>query len=382
MSIGLYDLDLATYVPIAFNLEIMKLAAYYKRKGEIVSLSPTFSPERHKLFILRKDYNDGNFPEYLLTTPNLQYGGLAFSNDVYQPMDLDIERIKPDPSVYKNTHARYINGPGTMREKEKIFKNLMEAEHCRLSLDGKNIWSEYGRQFKNLKTARNLIIHDYNPNAIDGCCEELTRIMARARNDGWATRLGMKFPPICSNGEDLLKWCAFKPNSTFYSLQYDGIIEDDAFHEFIGKNKEKSVYAQFDYYITRNTSCKNHLTIDELLRIYRQVIISRSYHIFFSLKYDEGFFLDKRWEKVIDLINLYHNSLKDFALYDYLKKIPEDTMYDFVTKVYEVLPPPLRKIYMSKPEIREIFAFVREEAYELFVMFYELNAKALEGEIK
>ena len=44
MSYGLYDADLP-YYPIPFyNLELMKLSSYYKRKREIVGLSPNFSP--------------------------------------------------------------------------------------------------------------------------------------------------------------------------------------------------------------------------------------------------------------------------------------------------------------------------------------------------
>ena len=62
MSIGLYDIDLITYFQVAFNLELMKLATYYKRKREIVQLSPIFQPERYTKFIMRKDYYDSNFP--------------------------------------------------------------------------------------------------------------------------------------------------------------------------------------------------------------------------------------------------------------------------------------------------------------------------------
>ena len=75
MSIGLYDMDIATYTLVPYNLEIMKLSAYYKKKREIVVLSPSFTPERHQKFFLRKDYDDGNFPLELNVTKNLEYGG-------------------------------------------------------------------------------------------------------------------------------------------------------------------------------------------------------------------------------------------------------------------------------------------------------------------
>ena len=55
MSVGMHDMDMVTYTLVPFNLELMKLSAYYKKKREVVILSPSFTPERHQKFILRKD---------------------------------------------------------------------------------------------------------------------------------------------------------------------------------------------------------------------------------------------------------------------------------------------------------------------------------------
>lgn len=83
MSIGIMDADISAYTLVPFNLEVMKLAAYYRKNKEIVILAPSFTPGRHQKFFYRKDYNDGNFPVGLLNTKNVEYGGLAFSNNVY-----------------------------------------------------------------------------------------------------------------------------------------------------------------------------------------------------------------------------------------------------------------------------------------------------------
>jgi hypothetical protein len=138
MSVGIYDADLSTFALVPFNLEAMKLSAYYKKKGEIVVLSPYFTPEKNTKFIFRKDYDDGRYPNRL-TAPNVEYGGLAFSNNVYQPLPPEIECMKPDTSIYAKAEAIMMAAPGREREKKKIFQNMMEAEHCRLSLDGKTI---------------------------------------------------------------------------------------------------------------------------------------------------------------------------------------------------------------------------------------------------
>lgn len=377
MSVGLYDMDMATYTLVPFNLELMKLSSYYKRRGEIVVLSPSFSPERHKNFFLRKDYDDGKYPPNLTKISNVQYGGLAFSNNIYHPLPIEIETCKPDPLIYERMENSILNT--TSAQREKIYKNMMEAEHCRISLDGKTIWEDYPKQFKYLAGARNIMFHDFDLNAIDGGYEEVVKIMSKARTDGWATRLGMKFPVQVSTGQDLLNWTKFKPNSTFYSLRYNGVIDDDSFKDFIGINKERSIYSQLEYYVTASSSTENEFITKYLQQIYHQVIISRSYRVFFTLRYEDGFFFDKNWEKVIDLINYYHNSYKGQPTSNYLRKIPDDTMYNFVIKTSNSPAKFYNGKAMTKDEIREVFAFVREHHYPLFKDFYECNYKSLGG---
>lgn len=120
---------------------------------------------------------------------------------------------------------------------------MMEAEHCRLSLDGKTVWEDYPCQFRFLPSARNLMLHDYDLGAIDGSFETVQKILSRARTDGWATRVGMKFPIQISDGQSLLNWSSLKSNSVFYSLRYDGVIDDEPFLEWVCRCREKAVYS-------------------------------------------------------------------------------------------------------------------------------------------
>jgi hypothetical protein len=378
MSIGIMDADMASYTLVPFNLEVMKLSAYYKKKGEIVVLSPTFSPERNTKFIYRKDYNDGEFPINLLRANNVEYGGLAFSNNKYVPMERDIEIMRPDSSIYERMESTIL-GTGAQNRK-KIFQNMMEAEHCRLSLDGKTIWDEYPRQFKFLPSARNLMIHDYDLGQVEGSFEEVKKILARARTDGWATKIGMKFPVCISDGQSLLNWSSLNSNSTFYSLKYTGVINDEPFNEWIGTCRQRAVYKQMDYYITAPWYEPNDFVMNLLPKILRQIIISRSYYIFFSLKYDEGFFPDKRWEDVIRLFNFYHNSFASQPKAQYYNMINDDTMFNFAAAC-DKIP---RKWYpdaLTKDQVREIFAFVREKNPSLFTDFYECSARKLGGKL-
>ena len=378
MSVGIMDADMAAYTLVPFNLEVMKLSAYYKRKGEIVILSPSFTPERNTKFIYRKDYNDGDFPLALMRTPNVEYGGLAFSNNIYQPLPRAIEIMRPDTEIYSRMEP-IIKGT-TSANRNKIYQNMMTAEHCRLSLDGKTIWSEYPRQFKFLAAARNLMIHDYDLGAIDGSFEEVKKILAAARTDGWATKVGMKFPVQIYDGQSLLNWASLNSNSVFYSARYNGVMDDEAFLEWVQRCHQRAVYSQMEYHITSGRYEANEFVEHLLPKIFRQVIISRSYRVFFSLIYDEGFFPDPRWENVIRLFNYFHNSYSGEPISQYYNMISNDTLFNFASRSQKV-PKHYYGDVLNKDQIREIFAFVRENHYPLFKEFYETTAEKLGGKL-
>lgn len=109
MSVGCYDADMQKYLHVPYNLELMKLSTYYKRKGEIVSLAPVFKPQRYTKFIYRKDFFDNDFRQEIFTTPNVEWGGQAFSGDRYIPLDEKIEQLKPDVYLYSNMKAIFGN---------------------------------------------------------------------------------------------------------------------------------------------------------------------------------------------------------------------------------------------------------------------------------
>lgn len=354
----------------------MKLSSYYKRKGEIVILAPTFSPEKNTKFFYRKDYDDGEYPINLLRATNVEYGGLAFSDNKYSPLPLEIERCRPDTSIYSKMEKEIV-GRGE-KNRKKIFQNMMTAEHCRLSLDGENIWEDYPKQFKLLQNARNLMLHDYDLGKIKGSFEEVKKILARARTDGWATRVGMKFPVQINNGQDLLNWTSLNSNSVFYSLRYDGVIEDNVFREWMNQCKERTIFSQIEYHVTSKEYGEEDFIVNMLPKILRQVIISRSYYVFFSLIYEDDFFTDKRWGQVLRLFNYYHNSYAGNPKAAYLKKVTDDTLFDFAA-ASEKVPKKYYGDVLSKDEIRDIFAFVREYHYPLFKDFYECSARTIGG---
>lgn len=139
MSVGLWDADKTKYPTAPFNLELMKLSSYYKGKREIVSLSPELAPENYSKFLIRKDYNDGRFFPELINYSNVEYGGYAFTNGQYSPLELGIEKQKPDAYLYE----RMRQNLGLEEYQLVAFDTMLRAQHARLSLDGKTIWKDF-----------------------------------------------------------------------------------------------------------------------------------------------------------------------------------------------------------------------------------------------
>lgn len=379
MSIGLYDADMMKYTIVPFNLELMKISSYYKKRGEIVIFSPQFSPERNTKFFYRKDYDDNEFPNFA-NIKNVEYGGLAFSQNKYIPLDLDIEKSVPDTFIYAKQEKSFINASVPYRK--KIFKEMIEGEHLRLSLDGKTIWKDYPSQFKDLEKAKDIMFHDLNLAAIDGAPEEVAKIIANGRTDKLGTKLAVKFPIKTDDERELLKWIQFTPNSNLYFLEYAGVMSKEAFMDFIQNCRKEAKYTQFDYNVTAGSFSENDFVKNKLREIYHQVIISRSYRVFFSLKYDDKFFFDKTWNRVLDLFNFYQHSMRNIPTGGYLKRIADDTMINFAKKSVEFMPG-YKKIdnFVPRSEMKQLFQFIKKMSPELYEDFYKCSYNSLGGKL-
>ena len=135
-----------------------------------------------------------------------------------------------------------------------------------------------------------------------------------------------------------------------------------------------------EYHVTSARYDPNDFVETLLPKILRQIIISRSYRIFFSLIYDEGFCPDKKWEDVIRLFNYFHNSYAGEPISRYYSMIANDTLYNFAASSQKVPKTYYGEVF-NKQQIREIFAFVREAHYPLFKEFYETTAEKLGGKL-
>lgn len=372
MSVGLWDADKTKYPTAPLNLELMKLSTYYKNKREIVNLSPELDPGKYTKFLIRKDYNDGEFFSELVDYNNVEYGGYAYTNDEYFPLDPDIEKQKPDIYIYER--MRHKMGP----EKYLVaaFETMMRAQHARLSLDGKTIWKNYEKQLDiNPKTCV-LFLHDKNLQNIEGVQEVIKDIMERMPSNVASRKLAMKFPVIVDNIQDLKSWLCFGSSLHYYSLQYSGLMDDEELYELLMSEDYQTSPKKIDYIVTTSASDEDDFIENYVLKIFYQALFFRMRKLKISLKYEQDFFVDKRWERLLDLFNAFINATVVLPQAHFNRVIKYDSLYSFVCSFDEKAR--FRHPF-TKEDARQLFSFVRERHYELFRQFYDCHTVKLIG---
>lgn len=114
MRIGLIDVDGHNFP----NLPLMKISAYHKAKGDIVSwYDPMFSPHMDKVYVSKVFSFSPDF-EYFIDADEVVYGGSGYcislvdGKEVYdkskdKDLPAEIEHIYPDYSLYGITDTAY-----------------------------------------------------------------------------------------------------------------------------------------------------------------------------------------------------------------------------------------------------------------------------------
>lgn len=371
MSYGLYDGDLKLYPRVPFfNLELMKLSTYYKRKREIVNFSPEFAPHMYTHFIVRQDYPSRT--PYSTTYSNIEYGGRAFDGEKYEPLTDEIEFLRPNTDLYNKIESKI---PQTSATKSQ-FNVMRRAEHIRLSLDGKTIHPNWYKQLRQDNDCYGLIFHDYNLGAIDGAYDFIKNNLNNLISNTLGRRIGMKFPTQLDNEDDLCKWLALPPLKSYFFLQYNGILTTNHIAEFKELRQGSSSQIQTSINITRNIDYETFITTG-IVQLFKTILDLRRERIIFPLIYDTDFFMDKRWEEVVKLIVNYNiwNKKRIYNEDFFNRVVPYNTLYDYMKNMtYE---DPYYGSQYPKEKARELFQFVREQNYELFVLFYEYTGEKL-----
>lgn len=363
MSIGLFDGDFALYKNCLFNLELMKLATYYRKQGEIVALSTSLNTDKYSTIFYRKDFYDGIFPSELGINPNLKYGGFAFTNGLYMPLPLEIEKSKPVTSIYMKYQDLLCHN----KTERDLFKKFLNSEHLRLSLDGKTIWDDWSTQLYNDKNGHTVTFHDFDLNSIENATEGIQEVLNFLKRGKRNYYVSTKFPIQVNNDEDFSKWIDIPGSPDSFFIQYNGILSDETIAEFV-KKKNRDYSQHILYNVLADYKNEKDFYINQLPQIFKQVVFLRMNRMKFSLIYDDDFFISQESLRLLDLFNCYATEGISFPSNLPIEMLLDDTLSEFVSIFDE------RTKFKSRPfnrkEAKLLLGYVQGKNEDLF---YDLN---------
>lgn len=369
--IGIYDWDFFNYSPVIPNLECAKLCAYHKKKKDITLLTPKPTVNLFQRLYLRKDYNDGLYPE-IMHKDNVVYGGRSFS-DKYVPMKLEIENIKPDFSDY----VQYGNYFGTTQANQMAFKKIMRAAHARLSLDERNINTRYDFEALINQDTSGLILHDYNLGQVEGAYEFLKDFsQIRFTLNGERVKpilIGNKFPIITYNSDDFSNWMAIGTMSLTFYLQHRGLLSAQCLDQL--KETRHKTLTQIEYLPFYGIREEKYIIGESLIELLQQLLFLKENRISIQLSFELAPFCEEI-QTLLKLFTYYAQGIKNLHSFS----MPNTTTFYRFCSSKSLQE---RKSYIpdipSIEEIKNAFAYIRVKNYELFNMFYQVDKVKLEG---
>lgn len=353
--IGLLDWDLTRWrQPTVFNIDLMKLAYYHKvHCHDIVQMERKFDSSMCTKVYIQKDYEDYDYPKKIIEDPKVQWGGLAISEGVYHPWDLEIEQCPADTSIY-TILSNYYN---RTEQSKLVYRNLMSADHIRLTLDGQTPFDGWERQLRaSDDKVRHIIIHDNNLRAVKGLHDIITDIGTEYGRKN--VRIGFKFPLEVVTEDELWDWGRFTKTPGVSNFNVMKLMPDQLMDQL-------TIYKQqFTYYIN-STFWTPQSFIEALPKILIQALFLSSRSLTILLKIDRKFNIDPMWFQFVDLFNSYIRSCVKFrhrlvyCCFTYCKHC-----YD----------------YLTTDEKIELFYFIKQQNPELFDLLYGLEYAEFDGQ--
>lgn len=346
MTIGLYDADIRNFHNLPFNLEIMKLAAYYSNKGEITILTPRFEPERFGLNFYRQDFPSQKKLPSSLFSQNVEYGGLFFSNGKYFPLDKAIEETVPNPNIYWKFHQE--NFP--IVKNKDYFNALSRAQHFRISLDGKTIWENYQSQIQDPdRIKKYLFSHDVNLAEIQDARQELLRYLAQNPH----LNLALKFPIKVKNLQQFEDWYQFPLAKLFSEIQYDIIMTNEEAVKINEILTEKTNNAAKISYSPTTGIMSEAIFLDQVIfPMVQQVCFFKSQQKEILLKNESPILSSKNYILLFQFLNCYLKWNKTIQR--------KNTTKEFI--LYICSPRAKGRIPFTKNKLIQLFAFLAEKS--------------------
>lgn len=354
--VGLLDWDLTRWKqPTVFNLELMKLAYYHKViMRDIVQMEQRFDSSMCTKVFIQKDYEDYDYPQIITSDPKVLWRGLALSEGVYKPMDLEIEQCPADATIYEN-FAKYYRKDV---ESKTIYKTLMSASHLRLTLDGLNPFPDWNKQLTMTDgRVKHIIFHDKDLRAVSG----IGQIIRDLGNEyGRANlRVGFKFPLIIETADELWDWGRMAKTNGVSNFNLQALMPDEVIDQLTPYKQQLTYYIKSPNFTTKTF-------IESLPKIFMQAMYLSSHGITVLLKIDREFLLDQRWYQFVDLFNAY---IKSSVAYRYKLVY---CCFTFCKYAYDKL---------NRDEKIDLFYFIKQQNEDLFDLLYGLEYATYENGI-
>lgn len=363
-----------TYENVIPNLECAKLVTYYRQHNQLAVLSPTLNPAPYTKFLIRKEYDDNNFPREFFFRAS-EYGGRAFSeNKIYVPLPEKIEQTIPNMHIYD----QYADHFGRTKTKKQQIGRILNCAHIRLAPDSEHLLSfdKLKLNFKDKVTG--IFLHDYDLAALKpyNLILELSNQREFKSKPGILNPypIGNKFPIDVYSSSELANWSKLPTIPGAFFLEYHGFLDDEVLYNICNENK--SMAKQIWYDVTYGCTGENDFFINRLRKIFVQVLFLRRAHTKILLNYDDKILVTKELQDLLELLNtlLSFTYQDDFAphsqtLYSFCR---DNSKFHYTTWAF-------RTVKLSFDEIRNTFQFVREKNYDLFKMFYEWDEVKFDG---
>lgn len=355
MIVGLLDWSLTRWrQPTVFSLDLMKLAHYHKtEKKDIVSMLYEYRQDQVEKMYISKDYEDYLYPELIVSDPRVEYIGLAMSGGKYQSLGEEIENRPADPSIYQGMLKYYER----TTDSKRLFKNMLNATHMRISVDEKTISPFWRTQLppRENNRVKHVILHDKEIGRVKHASDlllELDNFYGRDK-----ARLGFKFPISVYDNEGVLTWGQLTKSPGISNIMIKDMVDDYALEEV-------SIYRQqFTYDITGEYWTEERF-IEKIAHIFLQGAFLARWNVPMQLRIEEGLLTHSLWYDFAELFNAY---LRSSAMY---RNSLVFSLFVFTKYVY---------LSLQRHEKIELFGFLQEFVPELFELAYHLEYVTFDG---
>lgn len=338
--IGLCDLDLLNYGHTAFNIDLMKLSAYYKKRKEVVTLIDDYSATGIKKIFCAQDYPSENPMPDVAQYNNVSLIGRALSPTMQRiPLKEEIEEMVPDTSLYAFAYDWFkkqtsVTDLGIQRD----FRSQLRANHFLLSLDnGKTLWPNWKKQLR-VQDKRGLIFmcHDMEPMKIPGAREALIEFFKGREGNSY---FACKWPIHLKNEQELTDLHEI-PLSFYCPLDFKEQPSDQFFYDYVllkGSDAFNQNYRWIALDITNGCDSEEDFLRYKARHVELLCIFLYKNNVKLLLKDEKEIIKSPEGKEYLKIIGLFTgiNSATSFWDEHNKKERKDDTIFDFTNRLSE-----------------------------------------------